>query len=315
MTYIELINEFWKQNGFMPFGAMDTTVYFYLLHQCNIRGWHNPFQLQTRDIEFHLSITRKQIGESKNRLKNRGLIDFTRGSRKDNPTYTILGLPKNMFLTETQTETQIETQIETQTETHLEEIPPTPPKEEYTPKGVEVKNNNILLTRTREEQDLAKFDALLREVIDGKHQLWADQMRKKHHIDNVTDYLPLFRSHVIANSTVHRVSDINGFKGYFNVAFRYFSVLSPLELLARYEKESSSDTYRHFCKWVYDNAPNVAQEVVPLTEQEFLKLREEYGGEKIATTVLDLSNRKDLLGKYYSLYRTLITWLDKNSLQ
>ncbi len=115
MTYIELINEFWKQNGFMSFGVMDTAVYSYLLHQCNIRGWHNPFQLQTRDIEFHLSITRKQIGESKNRLKNRGLIDFTAGSRKGAPTYTIIGLSKNMFPSETQTETQTETQIKTKT--------------------------------------------------------------------------------------------------------------------------------------------------------------------------------------------------------
>ncbi|MDD6228371.1 MAG: hypothetical protein PUA94_05005 [Bacteroidales bacterium] len=47
MTYIELINEFWRQDGFKPFGAMDTRVYLYLLHQCKIRGWLNPFELQT----------------------------------------------------------------------------------------------------------------------------------------------------------------------------------------------------------------------------------------------------------------------------
>ncbi len=124
MTYIELINEFWKQNGFMPFGAMDTTVYMYLLHQCNIRGWHNPFQLQTRDIEFHLSITRKQIGESKNRLRDRGLISFTSGSRKEIPTYTILGLETNVFPTETHVETQTETHIKTKTKTETKEKPP-----------------------------------------------------------------------------------------------------------------------------------------------------------------------------------------------
>ena len=105
MSYIDLINEFWRKNGFMPFGAMDTTVYMYLLHQCNIRGWHNPFQLQTRDIEFHLSITRKQIGEAKTRLRNRGMIDFTNGSRKETPTYTIIGLKQNTFPSETETQT------------------------------------------------------------------------------------------------------------------------------------------------------------------------------------------------------------------
>ncbi len=92
MTYIELINEFWKQNGFKPFGAMDTTVYMYLLHQCNIREWLNPFELQTRNLELSLGITRKMIQESKNRLKQRGLIDYSDGNRGKTPTYTILGL-------------------------------------------------------------------------------------------------------------------------------------------------------------------------------------------------------------------------------
>lgn len=92
MTYIELINEFWKQNGFKTFGAMDTTVYMYLLHQCNIREWLNPFELQTRNLELSLGITRKMIQESKNRLKQRGLIDYSDGNRGKTPTYTILGL-------------------------------------------------------------------------------------------------------------------------------------------------------------------------------------------------------------------------------
>ena len=76
MTYIELINEFWRLNAIEPFNATDTKVYLYLLHQCNIRGWINPFQLQTRNLELALGISRRAIIESRDRLKQRGLIDY-----------------------------------------------------------------------------------------------------------------------------------------------------------------------------------------------------------------------------------------------
>lgn len=320
MDYIELINEFWKQNGFKPFGATDTMVYFYLLHQCHVRGWLNPFQVQTRDIEYHLSITRKQIGESKNRLRDRGMIDFTAGSRKDTPTYTILGLSSNMFLTETQSETQTETYIETYSETQTETYQEIPPKErspippkEYTPK--ETDNNNILLTRTREEAELWRFDKLLQEVVDGKHRMWEDEMRKKHRIDNVVDYLPSFRSHVIANAKMTAVTDVNGFKRYFNVAFRFFSKSSPLELLGQYEATAKTGRYRSFCGWYASNTPNVASELLPLTEEEFTRLMDVYGSEKIGAAVMAISNRRDLVAKYYSLYQTLVQWLDRDFIQ
>lgn len=141
MTYIELINEFWKQNGFKTFGAMDTTVYMYLLHQCNIREWLNPFELQTRNLELSLGITRKMIQESKNRLKQRGLIDYSDGNRGKTPTYTILGLSEicvshrnvngnitrniNGNINGNIKETQIETQNKTKTkDLDLKEKPP-----------------------------------------------------------------------------------------------------------------------------------------------------------------------------------------------
>lgn len=320
MTYEELINEFWKQNGFKPFGATDTMVYFYLLHQCHVRGWLNPFQVQTRDIEFHLSITRKQIGESKNRLKSRGLIDFTVGSRKDTPTYIITGIANNMFPIETQSETQTETYLETYPETQIEtqsetqqEIPlkeksPTPPKE-YIPKELDINNNKILLTRTREEQDLDRFDSLLQQISEGREQIWVDQMRKKHGIDNISDYLPSFRGYVIANAKLQEVTDINGFKRYFNNSFRYFSRCNPIELLLQYQANAQSEDFAKYCGWCLNKTPNIAIELVPLTEDELAKLVEVYGSEKVFKTILDLNNRKDLIPKYYSLFRTLKNWL------
>ena len=81
MTYIDLINEFWKQNGFKSFQALDAKFYFYLLNECNKREWLNPFELQSRCIELEFGITRKTIGEVRGRLKARGLIDFDQRSK------------------------------------------------------------------------------------------------------------------------------------------------------------------------------------------------------------------------------------------
>lgn len=131
MTYIELINEFWRQDAIKPFGAADTRLYMYLLHQCNIRGWLNPFELSTRNLELTMGVTRKMIQESKKRLKQRGLIDYIDGSRSKTPVYTITVVsdtrlsPRNISentignilgnVTQNTKETQAETPIKTKT--------------------------------------------------------------------------------------------------------------------------------------------------------------------------------------------------------
>ena len=92
MTYIDLINRFWKLNRLEPFAPSDLRLYFYLLDQCNIRGWENPFKLSTRYIECELKMSRKVIEESRERLHNRGLIEFTKGIGSSTPTYIIKGV-------------------------------------------------------------------------------------------------------------------------------------------------------------------------------------------------------------------------------
>lgn len=192
-------------------------------------------------------------------------------------------------------------------ETPSKEKSPTPPKE-YTPKESDNNINNSSL-RTREEIELEKFDSLLQEVVEGKHQIWEDQMCKKHGIDNVIDYLPSFRNHVIANAKMNSVNDINGFKRYFNVCFRFFSKINPIEQLQQYLNAPSSPDFRKYCGWVLAKAPNVARGIIPLTEEELENLTSTYGAKEVFTAILDLNNREDLISKYFSLYRTLINWL------
>lgn len=92
MTYIDLINRFWELDRIKPFAATDSKLYFYLLSECNVRLWLNPFELQTRHIEVCLGISRKSITESRNRLKQRGLIDVAKARGREASVYVIKGV-------------------------------------------------------------------------------------------------------------------------------------------------------------------------------------------------------------------------------
>lgn len=67
-------------------------MYFYLLHQCNIRRWINPFELKTRDLELTLGISRTTIAALRNKLKQRGFLDFAKGLGSGKAIYRINGV-------------------------------------------------------------------------------------------------------------------------------------------------------------------------------------------------------------------------------
>ena len=91
MTYIELLNSFWDSTKLFPFTSNEAAMYIYLLHQCDIRGWMNPFEFSTRDLELTLGITRATISAIRNKLKQRGLIDFGKGVGSGKSVYLICG--------------------------------------------------------------------------------------------------------------------------------------------------------------------------------------------------------------------------------
>lgn len=92
MTYIDLINQFWESYRLKKFSDIDTAIYFFLLNECNIRRWLNPFELQTRNLEISLSISRKTIGEARNRLRQRGMINFIEAQGRGATVYLIEGV-------------------------------------------------------------------------------------------------------------------------------------------------------------------------------------------------------------------------------
>ena len=91
MTYIELLNSFWDSTRFNPCSSNEATMYFYLLHQCNIRRWINPFEFKTRDLERALKISRATISSARDGLKEHGLIDYVKGTGSGSAIFLICG--------------------------------------------------------------------------------------------------------------------------------------------------------------------------------------------------------------------------------
>lgn len=125
MSYIDLINQFWRMNRIDPFTPTEVCLYFYLLSQWNNKGRNNIVEIKTRDIEREINITKKTICAARKKLKENGLIDFTEGERRSSsPVYQILEnveIGRPMRTAEPEAETEMPEEIE------VDEIPsPTP---------------------------------------------------------------------------------------------------------------------------------------------------------------------------------------------
>ncbi len=129
VDYSKLLNAFWEKRLVCTLTSCEADFYFYLLKQCDLGNWANPFKLPTKKCELELDFTRKTISNVRNSLSQKGFIKFRASKvRGEVAEYEIVGL--DAFLTETQSETQKGTQTETQSERKKEDIPPIPPIEE-----------------------------------------------------------------------------------------------------------------------------------------------------------------------------------------
>lgn len=129
VDYSKLLKAFWEKRLVCTLTSCEADFYFYLLKQCDLGNWANPFKLPTKKCELELDFTRKTISNVRNSLSQKGFIKFRASKvRGEVAEYEIVGL--DAFLTETQSETQKGTQTETQSERKKEDIPPIPPIEE-----------------------------------------------------------------------------------------------------------------------------------------------------------------------------------------
>lgn len=69
--------------------------------------------------------------------------------------------------------------------------------------------------------------------------------------------------------------------------------------------------HENFAVWLKTNCPYIFGHLKMMTENEFIKLKTQYGSQAISEVCLDLENRRDLRNKYTNLYRTLLNWLKR----
>lgn len=91
MSYIDLINQFWRMNRIEQFTPCEVCFYFYLLSQWNVKGRDNFVEIKTSVMFAELKMTNRTIYSARESLMKRGLITFTEGERRtSSPVYQIL---------------------------------------------------------------------------------------------------------------------------------------------------------------------------------------------------------------------------------
>lgn len=95
MTYIDYINQFWQTQANVEFSPNEAYLYFYLLHECNLRGWENPFECPNRRIFLSIGVSEPTMIDCRNRLQQKGLIRFEAGKKRaKSPVYYLNDLSK-----------------------------------------------------------------------------------------------------------------------------------------------------------------------------------------------------------------------------
>lgn len=96
MTYIDYMNLFWKTSQSVKFSPNEAYLYFFLLSECNGRGWENPFECPNRRIILSIGISEPTLIDCRNRLQSKGLLMFEKGKRNEkSPVYYLNDLSKN----------------------------------------------------------------------------------------------------------------------------------------------------------------------------------------------------------------------------
>lgn len=256
MSYLELINEFWKLDMIKPFSAIETKMYMMILNESNIRMWVNPIELRTSYLEDRLRTNRKTIMAARNELKRRGLLEFV--SQHKNATIYILA---NVEINNTELYDKSEILCNDEIEN--------------------LSKNGLKETQTEHKSNT--------KVTQEKHKSNTKETQNALNIEDIR----------LKTKEKERLSKESPKKT---------KKLSAKEQLSNFRQESQNESYVNFLNWLETNAPYVACNINPLSEEEFVKLKMAYGSTSISSNILALENRKDLRKKYVSLYRTLINW-------
>jgi hypothetical protein len=91
MNYLKLINQFWLLRRSKKITNLQADLYYFLIHEANIRMWPAYFSCSNGTICASIGISEKALIDARNVLKQIGLIYFENGVTKHkSPTYKLL---------------------------------------------------------------------------------------------------------------------------------------------------------------------------------------------------------------------------------
>lgn len=175
MTYIEYINQFWQTQANVEFSPNEAYLYFFLLHECNSRGWENPFECPNRRIVLSIGVSEPTMIDCRNRLQQKGLIQFEAGKKRaKSPVYYLNDLSKPLSKTFSKSLSKtFSKSLSSNKDLRLknnnsdELFPPTPTREEK-PKA----------SRAKKPEQIMPTLEQVKEYFEGKMPDWEAQAEK-----------------------------------------------------------------------------------------------------------------------------------------
>lgn len=79
MTYIEIINRFWKIHQFDHFSSAEIAVYFYLLNMANRNMWEDEIAVATAELCASIGMRRSTIIRARQSLREKRADRMPRG--------------------------------------------------------------------------------------------------------------------------------------------------------------------------------------------------------------------------------------------
>ena len=209
MNYIELINFFWTANEEHSFRTVDIALYFYLLKVNNDCSWKEYFKRNNRKIEVDLSISFNTLKDSRNRLKNAGLINFKTVNGDANTSYQIINTSSNFDKVSTEVAIEVSTEVSTRSAPIKDKLNKTKlnKREESTPSEISVFDQ----FKNKLDLDLSQC---LESVLENQQYLEVIAMNNRlGSIESSIDWVNAFFKQ-LQNEGVETKS-INDFKSHF----------------------------------------------------------------------------------------------------
>ena len=73
-------------------------------------------------------------------------------------------------------------------------------------------------------------------------------------------------------------------------------------------KKEKPSAYENLISWMKENTPTVLKMDNPITEKQYLKIREKYSYQQFVSILQAMENKKDLRKRYTSAYLTFLQW-------